>query len=84
MKNKHAENALSHEKVKQLEKENHDLNVLVEKLFSKNKNCHECESYKAKNDQLSKALQSFTNSKKRLNDTLNNQQNFLEKRWFRI
>ena len=38
--------------------------------------CFECEISKAKNHDLSKALQNFTNSKSKLNDMLENQQNF--------
>ena len=72
LKDKIVENALLHEKVKQLDKENHDLNVLAKRFQTKNKICSKCESYKAKNDELSKALQGFTNSKNGLNDMLNN------------
>ena len=63
LKTKFAKNALLHENVKELEKDHFYLNVLAKRLLTKNKVCFECETYKAKNDELSKALQSFTNSK---------------------
>ena len=55
---------IHHEKAKQLEKENHDLNILAKRLLSKNKIYYECELYKAKNDELFGTLQSFTKQQK--------------------
>ena len=72
-------NQLLLDKINQLEKENYDLNVLAEKLLTESKCCYECETYKAKNNKLLEALQSFTNSKNKLNDMLNNQHNFYKK-----
>ena len=72
LKNKLAKDSLLRERIKQLEKENHDLNTLVERLMIENKRCYECEIYKAINNELAKALQDFTNNKNRLNDMLNN------------
>ena len=63
LKSKIAKNDMLHEKIKQFEKENHVLNMLVKQLLSKNKVCYEFEAYKAKNHQLSSALQKFTNNK---------------------
>ena len=40
-------------KVKCLENENHDLNVLVEQLLSQNKSCAKCKVLKDKNLELS-------------------------------
>ena len=40
-------------------KEIHKLNLLTERLLIENRSCFECEGYKAKNDDLYKALQSF-------------------------
>ena len=76
LKDKLVENALLHENVKQLEKENHNLNMLVERLLIENRHYSKCEACKAKNDKLSRALQSFTNSKNRPNEMLDNQQKF--------
>ena len=56
LKSKLAKNQLLHEIIKELENENHDLNILVEKLLTKNKNYYECETYKGKNNELLKAM----------------------------
>ena len=45
--------------------------MLVENFLFKNKIYYDYRSYKAKNGKLSRALQSFINSKNRLNDMLN-------------
>ena len=46
-------------------KQNHDLNILVKQLLSQNKVCAKCEILKTKNNELSKAIQNFTNNKKK-------------------
>ena len=46
--------------------------MLAKRLLTRNKSYFECESFKAKNDELSRALQSFTKSKNMLNDMLDN------------
>ena len=48
LKLKIAKNDVLFEKIILPEKENHDLNVLVEQLLSQNKVCFECEIYEAK------------------------------------
>ena len=59
-----------------MEKENHDLNLLVEQLFSQNKSCAKCKISKDKNLGLTKSFQNFTNSKNKLDVILENQHNF--------
>ena len=51
-------------KVRCLENENHDLNLMVKQLLTQNKACDECTVLNDKNLKLSKSLQSFTNKKK--------------------
>ena len=46
--------------------------MLAERLLNDNETYFECESYKAKNDELFRALQIFNNNKNKLNDMLNN------------
>ena len=59
--------------VKEIEKENNDLNILHKKLFVASKTCSQCETYKAKINELNKALEGSTSSMKRLNSILGNQ-----------
>ena len=47
-----------------------------ERLLTENRNCSKYKEFKVKNDELSRALQSFTNHKNKQNDLLDNQQNF--------
>ena len=70
------ENNLLIEKLKSCEKENHDLNLLVEQLLTQNKPCAECKILKDKNYELTKSLQNFTNNRNNLDLILENQQNF--------
>ena len=67
------------QKVNSLEKENHDLNLLFEQLFTQNKSCAKCKVLKNKNTELTNKLQGFTNNKKRLHVMLENQTNFHNK-----
>ena len=60
------------DKIKQSKKENHDLNLFIEQLLSQNRTCVECEILKAKNLELSNALENFINNKNRLNIILEN------------
>ena len=70
LKSKIVENDTLYEKIKHLEKENHDLNMFPKELLPENKVCSKCEAYKIKNYELSKALQRFINNKNRMNDML--------------
>ena len=63
MKNTLAKKSLLQEKMKLLKTKSNDLNTLVEKLLIESKTCKQCEIYKTKNNELTKALQGFTNSK---------------------
>ena len=56
-----------------IEKENSALNILVQKLLIENNMCNQCEIYKVKINDLTKALQGFTNSKHRLENILKTQ-----------
>ena len=52
LKTKIVENDLLLQKLKCLENENHDLNLLVEQLLTQNKLCAECKALKDKNLEL--------------------------------
>ena len=62
-----------------IEKKNSDFNILVEKLLSENKSYSQFETYKAKINNLTKALQCLTNNKNNLENILENQKGFQNK-----
>ena len=80
LKLKIVENESLLQKIKCLEKENHDSNLLVEQLLSQNKQCAKCRILKDKNLELIKFLQNFTNNKNTLHVILQNQHNFQNKK----
>ena len=67
------------QKVDSLEKENHNLNLLIEQLLTQNKSFAKCKLLKNKKAKLTNLLQGFTNSKKRLHVMLENQTNLHNK-----
>ena len=73
LRNTFTKNLLLHESINLLEKENNNLNILVEKLLIESKTCCWYETYKANINELTKALQVFSNSKNKLNDILDDQ-----------
>ena len=80
LKLKITENESLNEKIKYLEKENYDLNLLVEQLLSQSKPYAKCKILKDKNLELTKSLQNFTNNKCILELILENRQNFNNKK----
>ena len=60
-------------KIKSLEKENYDLNLLIEQPLSQSKSCVERKILKDKNLQLTKSFQNFINNKNKLELMVENQ-----------